>query len=109
LICIESIGICGTDLHLWNHGYAADFKVKKPYVLGHEPSAKVLAIGEKVTNLKVGDRVAVEPSIPCLKCDFCRRGRYNLCPISNSHSRGLPPMDGCLRRYYTHRSEFCYK
>ena len=51
-----------------------------------KPSAKVSAIGQKVTNLKVSDRVAVEPTINCLKCDFCRRGRYNLCPISNTFS-----------------------
>lgn len=73
--------------------------MKEPLVIGHETSAKVLAVGDKVTNLKPGDRVAVEPAIPCLRCDFCRSGRYNLCPISNRQARGLPPMDGCLRRY----------
>ncbi len=68
-----------------------------------------MAVGDKVTNLKPGDRVAVEPAIPCLKCEFCRGGRYNLCPISNQQSHGLPPADGSLRRYYTHPADFCYK
>ncbi|CAG2114863.1 unnamed protein product, partial [Medioppia subpectinata] len=105
----KSCGICGTDVTLWKKGFVADFVVKKPFVLGHEPSAVVIGVGSEVTNLKVGDRVAVEPALPCLKCQFCRSGRYNLCPASNLHSHGLPPADGCLRRYYTHRSDFCYK
>lgn len=109
LLQSHSTGICGTDIHLWRNGCVADFVVNKPYVLGHEPSALVLAVGENVKNLKPGDRVAVEPAIPCLKCEFCRSGRYNLCPISNLQSHGLPPADGSLRRYYTHPSDFCYK
>ena len=108
-ISLKSCGICGTDITLWKNGFIADFLVKKPYVLGHEPSALVVAVGSDVTHLKPGDRVAVEPAIPCLKCQFCRSGRYNLCPVSNQQSHGLPPADGCLRRYYCHRSDFCYK
>lgn len=109
LLETHSCGFCGTDVHLWDDGYISDFVVKEPLVIGHETSAKVIAVGDKVTNLKPGDRVAVEPAIPCLRCDFCRSGRYNLCPISNRQARGLPPMDGCLRRYYCHPSDFCYK
>lgn len=109
LLQTHSCGFCGTDLHLWEDGYLSDFVVKKPIVIGHETSATVVAVGDKVTNLKAGDRVAVEPAIPCLRCDYCRNGRYNLCPISNTQAKGLPPMDGCLRRYYSHPSEFCYK
>ena len=94
---------------MWSEGKLADFVVSAPYVIGHESSATVVAVGDNVKNLMPGDRVAIEPAIPCLKCDFCRQGRYNLCPVSNLQSRGLPPMDGCLRKYYTHASEFCYK
>lgn len=94
---------------MWSEGCLADFVVRSPYVIGHESSATVIAVGENVDKLKPGDRVAIEPAIPCLKCDFCRQGRYNLCPVSNKQSRGLPPMDGCLRRFYTHPADFCHK
>ena len=87
----------------------ADFIVKEPLVIGHETSATVVAVGEEVTNLKVGDRIAVEGAIPCLKCEYCRDGKYNLCPISNTRARGLPPKQGCLRRYYSHPSMFLHK
>ncbi|CAG2100457.1 unnamed protein product, partial [Medioppia subpectinata] len=102
-------GICGSDLHLWTEGHVSDFILTKPCILGHESSATVLAVGESVQNVKPGDRVAVEPAIPCLECDICRAGRYNLCLFSNLRTRGLPPMDGCLTQYYTHPSRFCYK
>lgn len=94
---------------MFDDGYMSDFVVREPVVIGHETSATVVAVGENVTHLKPGDRVAVEPAIPCLKCDYCRSGRYNLCPVSNVQSRGLPPYDGCLRRFYTHPSQFCFK
>ena len=100
---IQSNGICGTDLHLWKNGSVAGFQVKEPMVLGHEPSALVIEVGSKVNHIKVGDRVAVEPIIPCGSCDYCREGRYNMCP-----SRGLPPMNGCLRKYYTHPAICCF-
>lgn len=105
----HSTGICGTDLHLWRAAQVADYEWKKPFCLGHEPSAVVLKCGSSVQNLKPGDRVAVEPAIPCLKCNFCRSGRYNLCPVSNEQSHGLPNSDGSLRRYYCHRADFCFK
>ncbi|KAH9423985.1 hypothetical protein DERP_005570 [Dermatophagoides pteronyssinus] len=109
LLKSHSTGICGTDLHLWRSAQVASFQLSRPFCLGHEPSAVVMECGPQVTNLKPGDRVAVEPAIPCLKCEFCRSGRYNLCPISNRQSHGLPNSDGSLRRYYTHRADFCFK
>ncbi|CAG2108803.1 unnamed protein product, partial [Medioppia subpectinata] len=109
LLETHSCGFCGTDIHLMDHGRMADFIVKEPLVIGHETSATVIAIGKNVTNLKVGDRVAVETAIPCQKCEYCREGKYNLCPISNTQARGLPPKHGCLRRYYAHPSDFLFK
>ncbi|OTF77432.1 sorbitol dehydrogenase-like protein [Euroglyphus maynei] len=106
---LENDGICGTDLHLWRQAQVADFRLQRPFCLGHEPSAIVMKCGSNVHHLKPGDRVAVEPAIPCLKCDRCRSGRYNLCPTSNKQSHGLPNSDGSLRRYYTHRADFCFK
>ncbi|XP_075584990.1 sorbitol dehydrogenase isoform X2 [Dermatophagoides farinae] len=109
LLRSHSTGICGTDLHLWRQAQVADFRLQRPFCLGHEPSAVVMKCGCNVHHLKPGDRVAVEPAIPCLKCDRCRSGRYNLCPVSNEQSHGLPNSDGSLRRYYTHRADFCFK
>lgn len=74
------VGLCGSDHHYWKHGKIADFEVKAPLILGHETCAEVVEIGQGVEHLKVGDRVAVEPTLPCRMCDFCKTGAYNLCP-----------------------------
>eukprot|EP00123_Amoebidium_parasiticum_P013074 comp21751_c0_seq1/m.30811 comp21751_c0_seq1/g.30811 ORF comp21751_c0_seq1/g.30811 comp21751_c0_seq1/m.30811 type:complete len:351 (-) comp21751_c0_seq1:364-1416(-) len=104
---MKSVGICGSDVHYWCHGCIGDFVVKSPMVIGHEPSAVVVALGEGVTNLKVGDRVAIEPGVPCRRCDHCKTGRYNLCPDVTFCA--TPPVHGCLQRYYTHAADFCHK
>jgi L-idonate 5-dehydrogenase len=72
-------GICGSDLHYWQHGRVGAFVIREPLVPGHEASGVVEAIGADVTRVKVGDRVAIDPSHPCGVCDYCRGGRMNLC------------------------------
>lgn len=72
-------GICGSDLSYWGKGRVGDFALREPLVLGHEISGEIEALGEGVSNLAVGQRVAVNPSRPCLHCDYCRAGRSNLC------------------------------
>ena len=72
-------GICGSDLHYWQHGRAGAFVIREPLVPGHEASGIVEAIGAEVTRVKPGDRVAIDPSHPCGRCDCCRAGRFNLC------------------------------
>ncbi|CAG2181631.1 unnamed protein product, partial [Oppiella nova] len=64
----HTVGICGSDIHFWKDGGIDKWVVKNPIVLGHEGSATVIKVGAKVKNLKVGDRVAVEPGIACLNC-----------------------------------------
>ena len=54
-----------------------------------------------------GDRVAIEPGVPCSRCSFCREGRYNLCP--DIRFCATPPIDGSLSRFYVHAADFCYK
>jgi len=107
LIKIHSVGICGSDVHYWTNGAIGDFVVREPMVLGHETSGIIAEVGLGVTNLKVGDRVAIEPGIPCRICDFCKSGRYNLC--LEMAFCATPPFDGTLTRYYAHASDFCYK
>jgi L-idonate 5-dehydrogenase len=72
-------GICGSDLHYWQHGRVGAFVIREPLVPGHEASGVVEAVGAEVTRVKPGDRVAIDPSHACGQCDYCRGGRLNLC------------------------------
>lgn len=104
---MHSVGICGSDVHYLKAGRIGDFVVKKPMVLGHEASGTVIETGDGVEHLKKGDRVAVEPGVPCRICDYCKSGRYNLC--QKMQFCATPPYDGNLCRYYVHAADFCYK
>jgi L-iditol 2-dehydrogenase len=107
LIRMQAVGICGSDVSYLVKGYIGDFVVKAPMVLGHESAGIVAKCGSKVNHLKVGDRVAIEPGVPCRYCDFCKSGKYNLC--KDVIFCATPPCDGNLCRYYTHAADFCYK
>ncbi|KAI0921827.1 hypothetical protein AcV7_008025 [Taiwanofungus camphoratus] len=107
LVEVKKTGICGSDVHYLVHGRIGDFIVNKPMVLGHESSGIVSKVGPKVKNLKVGDRVAMEPGATCRTCDDCKRGRYELCP--DIVFAATPPYDGTLARYYRIPSDICYK
>src|SRR5690625_3545979 len=80
LVKVMAVGICGSDVHYYEHGKIGKYVVEDPIILGHECAGEVVAIGEKVTRLNVGDRVAVEPGVTCGVCDMCKQGHYNLCP-----------------------------
>lgn len=103
---MHSTGICGTDIHMWSHGSAGKVTLKEPFIIGHESSGVVVQIGSNVKTLKVGDRVCVEPAIPCFHCEHCLYGRYNLC--LNLDGRGYPN-DGMCCNYYAHPAQFAYK
>ena len=75
---VRSVGICGSDVHYYEHGRIGDFVVNAPMVLGHESSGVVVDAG--TSSLRVGQRVTMEPGVPCGHCEQCRRGTYNLCP-----------------------------
>jgi len=107
LLSMHSVGICGSDVHYLKRGRIGDFIVNAPMILGHEGSGIVAEVGEGVTNLKKGDRVAIEPGVPCRICDFCKTGRYNLCP--DVAFCATPPYDGNLCRYYVHPADYCFK
>ena len=72
-------GICGSDLHYYQHGRVGAFVVREPLIPGHEVSGTVARIGSFVTRVKVGDKVAINPSHACGQCDYCAGGRLNLC------------------------------
>lgn len=104
---IASVGICASDLHYYRDGRIGSTVVTEPLVLGHEASGVVDALGEGVTGLAVGDRVAIEPTKPCGKCEYCRERRFNVCP--NVEFFGTPPIDGCLRDYLCWPAELAFK
>ncbi|CAG9772151.1 unnamed protein product [Ceutorhynchus assimilis] len=107
LVEVEVCGICDSDVSLFGEGRLGTDFLKKPTIIGHEASGTVWKCGECVKNLKPGDKVAIEPLVPCRMCLLCKLGKYNVCP--NLCRRFAPYSDGNLSRYYVHESDFCYK
>ncbi|KJX92130.1 d-xylulose reductase a like protein [Zymoseptoria brevis] len=103
---IRQTGICGSDVHYWQRGRIGDFVLKSPIILGHESAGIVVEVGTAVKNVKVGDRVAIEPGVPCRRCDHCRSGVYNLC--ADTVFAATPPWDGTLAKYYIVASDYVY-
>ncbi len=107
LVRVDHVGICGSDLHYYEHGRIGNFIVEYPFVLGHEVGGTVVTLGEDVKNLKIGDRVALEPQITCGECEFCKSGRYNLC--NDVEFFATPPIDGVFQEYVAHKANLCFK
>ena len=94
LVRVRAVGVCGSDTHYFDHGRIGRFVVESPLVLGHEAAGVVEAVGEDVDPSRVGQRVSIEPGVPCRACEQCLAGRYNLCPDMVFHA--TPPVDGSL-------------
>ena len=107
LVKVRCIGICGSDVHYYEHGRIGRFVVEAPIILGHELAGEVVEVGAKVKNVAVGDRVAVEPGVTCGTCAYCKSGRYNLCP--DVVFLATPPVDGAWAEYVAIRSDFLFK
>ena len=100
--------MCSSDLmHYYETGAIGDYVVEPPFVLGHEPGGTVVEVGSNVTHLKVGDKVALEPGKTCGHCEFCRQGKYNLCPDVVFFA--TPPVDGVFQEYVAHEAALCFK
>ncbi|KAF2139817.1 uncharacterized protein K452DRAFT_253361 [Aplosporella prunicola CBS 121167] len=106
-VAVKSTGICGSDVHFWHAGCIGPMIVKDTHILGHESAGTVIATSPTVTHLKPGDHVAIEPNIPCHKCEPCLTGRYNGC--ENVDFLSTPPVPGLLRRYVNHPAMWCHK
>lgn len=96
-----------SDIHFWLSGCIWPMIVEDDHILGHESAGQVIAVHPSVKNLKPGDRVAIEPNIPCRACEPCLTGRYNGCP--NVAFLSSPPVPGLLRRYVNHPALWCHK
>lgn len=107
LVRVEYVGVCGSDIHYYENGGIGPNIVKPPFVLGHEAGGTVVEVGTSVTNLKPGDRVALEPGKTCGHCEFCKTGRYNLCPEVIFFA--TPPVDGVFQEYVAHEADLCFK
>ena len=110
-VAIEAGGICGSDLHYYNHGGFGAVRVREPMILGHEVAGTIKALGEGVSSLTVGDRVAVSPSRPCNHCEFCLKGQQNQCLNMRFYGSAMPMphIQGAFRQRLVAESWQCHK
>ena len=106
LIRIESTGVCGSDMHYFAEGRIGKTVITTPIVLGHEYAGIVEDVGGEADRSLIGRRVAVEPGIPCMRCEFCLKGHYNVC--TKLQFPGGPPNDGALCEYICVHAAFCF-
>jgi L-iditol 2-dehydrogenase len=103
---IAAVGVCGSDVHYYEHGRIGDFVVRDPLVLGHESAGRVVELGSEATRHAIGDRVALEPGVPCGRCRQCRAARYNLC--ADVKFFATPPIDGAFVNYVAIHEDFAF-
>lgn len=106
-IAIHTVGICGSDVHYFTHGRIGPYVVTAPMVLGHEASGTIVEIGSAVKNLKVGDRVCMEPGVPDLASRSSKLGQYNVDPAVAFWA--TPPIHGVLTPFTVHPAAFTFK
>ncbi|MEO6015431.1 MAG: L-idonate 5-dehydrogenase [Devosia sp.] len=110
-VAIGAGGICGSDLHYYNHGGFGTVRVKHPMVLGHEVAGTITELGEGVTGLSIGDAVAVSPSLPCNHCEFCLKGQQNQCLNMRFYGSAMrmPHVDGAFSQAVVAEASQCHK
>ncbi|MGS0687664.1 NAD(P)-dependent alcohol dehydrogenase [Nakamurella sp. GG22] len=106
LVQIGSVGICGSDVHYYRHGRIAEYVVREPLVLGHEAGGRITAVGQGVDPGRIGQRVALEPGVPCRLCRECKAGRYNLC--RDVRFFATPPIDGTFAEFVALAADFAH-
>ena len=111
LVRIATGGICGSDLHYYNHGGFGTIKVKEPMILGHEVSGYIEEVGPEVTDLSVGDLIALSPSRPCNKCQYCLEGKQNHCENMRFYGSAMPfpHIQGAFREMIVADESQCVK
>ena len=107
LIQMKVVGVCGSDVHYYTLGKIGSQVVQYPFPVGHEGAGEVIEVGTKVTMVKRGDRIAIEPAMPCGECDQCKTGRPHTC--RNLRFLGCPGQaDGCLSEYIVMPETSCF-
>lgn len=106
LVRPTAVGLCGSDVHFWEHGRVGDLVVEEPLILGHEVAGVIAAVGEGVDQARIGERVAVDPQRPCRRCGYCLGGRYNLCRDVEFPS--APPVHGAFAEYIAVPADFAF-
>lgn len=111
LVAVKATGLCGSDLHYFNHFRNGDIIVREPLTLGHESAGVVTEVGSGVTTLQPGDHVALEVGLPCGKCELCAEGRYNICREMKfrSSAKAVPHAQGTLQERIIHPAKWCHK
>lgn len=108
LIRMKTVGVCGSDVHYYETGRIGSQVVEYPFTVGHEGSGVVEAVGSGVETLKPGDRIAIEPAMPCGECDQCNAGRPHTC--RNLRFLGCPKQaEGCLSEYIVMPEGCCFR
>lgn len=103
---VGAVGVCGSDVHYFEHGRIGSYTVESPLVLGHEASGRIVAVGASVDPRRVGERVSIEPGVPDFTCAHCVAGRYNLCP--NVRFFATPPYDGAFAERVAVNGQFAH-
>jgi len=106
LIKISANGLCGSDIHFYECGELGPFKVTRPYIPGHEACGTVVEAARSGNGPKAGERVAIEPGIPCRRCALCKSGRYNLC--QDVVFLSAPPINGTFAEYAAVAADFAH-
>jgi D-xylulose reductase len=106
-IAIDTVGVCGSDVHYYTHGKIGPFVVNEPMVLGHEAAGRVIEVGSSVSHLAAGDRVCMEPGVPDPSSRASKLGLYNVDPAVTFWA--TPPVHGCLTPEVVHPAAYTYK
>ena len=108
LLKIKRVGICGSDIHYFEDGYCGEFVPSKPFILGHELTAEVVAVHSMAANMPgIGSRVTVNPARACGYCEYCKSGHSNICrkTIMLGSGSTVPPTDGAMAEYVAVRAD----
>jgi L-idonate 5-dehydrogenase len=110
-VAVEVGGICGSDLHYFNHGGFGTVRLREPMILGHEVAGRIVARGAGVDGLAVGDRVAVSPSRPCGACEYCLKGLPNQCLNMRFYGSAMPfpHVQGAFRQRLVALASQCHR
>lgn len=107
LVAVHAVGICGSDVHYYEHGRIGNYVLEDPMVIGHESAGTIVAVGADGDPGRVGELAALEPGIPCRRCDQCLAGRYHLCPRVRFFA--TPPVDGSIARFVALDADFVHR